>query len=107
MHILVLKEYWVLAKSRIPLKLALGGMRIVFHFPLVLMNRLNKAESADFLNCSFFLSYSERSFFQIIEINGQGPEVMKLECSLKLKIKGNDWLLSYTCPQAANHLALF
>ena len=27
--------------------------------------------------------------------------------SLKLKIKRNDWLLTDTCPQAANHCALF
>ena len=26
---------------------------------------------------------------------------------LKLKIKRNDWLLAKTCPQAANHCALF
>ena len=36
-----------------------------------------------------------------------GPEVIKLEYSLKLKIKRNDWLLADTCPQAANHCALF
>ena len=36
-----------------------------------------------------------------------GLEVIKLEYSLKLKIKGNDWLLVDTCPQAANHCALF
>ena len=35
-----------------------------------------------------------------------GLEVIKLEYSLKLKIKGNDWLLVDTCPQAANHCAL-
>ena len=33
--------------------------------------------------------------------------VIKLEYSLRLKIKGNDWLLADTCPQAANHCALF
>ena len=36
-----------------------------------------------------------------------GLEVIKLEYSLRLKIKRNDWLLAYTCPQAANHCALF
>ena len=36
-----------------------------------------------------------------------GPEVIKLEYSLKLKIKHNDWLLADMCPQAANHCALF
>ena len=28
-HVLVLQEYWVLTESRIPLKLVLGGVRIV------------------------------------------------------------------------------
>ena len=36
-----------------------------------------------------------------------GPEVIKLEYSLKLKIKSNNWLLVDTCPQAANHCTLF
>ena len=36
-----------------------------------------------------------------------GPEVIKLEYSLRRKIKHNDWLLVDTCPQAANHCALF
>ena len=34
-------------------------------------------------------------------------EVIKLEFILRLKIKWNDWLLADTCPQAANHCALF
>ena len=34
-------------------------------------------------------------------------EVIKLEYSLRLKIKRNDWLFADTCPQAANHCALF
>ena len=36
-----------------------------------------------------------------------GLEVIKLEFILRLKIKRNDWLLADTCPQAANHCALF
>ena len=36
-----------------------------------------------------------------------GLEVIKLEYSLKLKIKRNDWLLADTCPQTANHCAFF
>ena len=39
------------------------------------------------------------------EISGLG--VIELEYSVKLKIKRNDWLLADTCPQAANHCALF
>ena len=35
------------------------------------------------------------------------PEVIDLEFIIKLKIKRNDWLLADTCPQAANHRALF
>ena len=42
---LVLQEYWVLTESRIPLKPGLGGV-IIVHFPLFLMNRLNKIESS-------------------------------------------------------------
>ena len=36
-----------------------------------------------------------------------GLEVIKLEFILRLKIKRNDWLFADTCPQAANHCALF
>ena len=36
-----------------------------------------------------------------------GLKVIKLEYILRLKIKRNDWLLADTCPQAANHCALF
>ena len=36
-----------------------------------------------------------------------GLEVIKLEYSLRLKIKRNDWLLADMCPQAANHCPLF
>ena len=46
-HILVLQEFWVLTESRIPLKLVLGALELL-HFPVVLMNRLNKTESAVF-----------------------------------------------------------
>ena len=34
-------------------------------------------------------------------------EVIKLELILRLIILRNDWLLADTCPQAANHCALF
>ena len=36
-----------------------------------------------------------------------GLEVIKLEFIIRLKIKHNDWLLADTCPQSANHSALF
>ena len=36
-----------------------------------------------------------------------GLEVIKVEYSLRLKIKRNDWLLADMCPQAANHCLLF
>ena len=35
-----------------------------------------------------------------------GLMVIKLEYSLRLKIKRNDWLLADRCPQAVNHCAL-
>ena len=38
---------------------------------------------------------------------GPGLEVIKLEFILKLRVKRYDWLLVDTCPQAANHYALF
>ena len=40
-------------------------------------------------------------------VQQSGLEVIKLEYSLRLKIKRNDWLFADTCPQAANHCALF
>ena len=36
-----------------------------------------------------------------------GLKAIKLEYNFKLKKKHNDWLLAYTCPQAANDCALF
>ena len=56
-HILVLREYLFLTESRIPLKPVLGDG--VLHFPLVLMNRLNKTEFivtpiVGFCICSMF-----------------------------------------------------
>ena len=39
-------------------------------------------------------------------IDKTGPEVIKLEFILKLKIKHIDWLLADACPQTAN-LALY
>ena len=53
-HILVLQEYWILTEIRILLKPLLGAWELL-HFPLVLMNRLKKAESAVFLYCRFSL----------------------------------------------------
>ena len=43
----------------------------------------------------------------MICIFSSGLEVIKLEFILRLKIKRNDWLFADTCPQAANHCALF
>ena len=56
----------------------------------------------------FWLNNKE-NIFPLHTLNyGPGPEVLKLENSLELKIKRNDWLLADTCPQAANHhCALF
>ena len=56
---------------------------------------LNDAEF-DFEQFETFLSYPKYRL-----------EVIKLEHSIRLKIKRNDWLLADTCPQAANHCALF
>ena len=45
----------------------------------------------------------------IIDSSGLVPglKVIKLEFILRLKIKRNDWLIADTCPQSANHCALF
>ena len=42
-----------------------------------------------------------------ISTKTSSPKVIKLEYSLELKIKHNDWMLADTCPQEANHRALF
>ena len=51
------------------------------------------------------------SFYELdvvgIPLGTPGLEVLNLEFILRLKIKRNDWLLADTCPQAANHYALF
>ena len=41
------------------------------------------------------------------KVKQPGLEAIKLEYSLKLKIKRNDWLLADTCRQAANHCTVF
>ena len=54
--------------------------------------------------------------FKLVSLNKRSPYYLchqfwprgyKFGYSLKLKIKRNDWLLADTCPQAANHCALF
>ena len=44
---------------------------------------------------------------QAVDHNQAGIEAIKLEYSLRLKIKRIDWLLADMCPQAANHCTLF
>ena len=48
-----------------------------------------------------------KTHYPLQKNTGPGLEVIKPEYSLRLKIKRNDWLLADTCPQAANHCALF
>ena len=57
-----------------------------------------------------FCLFLSGSFTQVLlytntESNGPGLDVIRLEYSIKLKMKSNDWLLANTCPQAANHCA--
>ena len=47
------------------------------------------------------------SVFQVKIDTKPDLKVIKLEYILRLKIKRNDWLIADTCPQAANHYALF
>ena len=56
-------------------------------------------------NACTFQKAKNKDTGQIAQMTGL--EVIKLEYSLRLKIKSNDWLLADTCPQAANHCALF
>ena len=44
---------------------------------------------------------------QLLTTDQPGLEVIKREFILRLKIKCNDWLIADTCPQSANHCALF
>ena len=66
-HILVLQEYWVLTESRMLLKQVLGGVRIVA-LSIVLINRLNKTESAVFLYCRFSLFLKDLFFSRLFGI---------------------------------------
>ena len=54
-----------------------------------------------------FCVISKKKFDLFALIRRPGLEVIKLEFSLRLKIERNDWLIADTCPQAANHCALF
>ena len=53
-------------------------------------------------------TYISRCLHFLMQNTKQSPglQVIKLEYSLRLKIKRNDWLFADTCPQAANHCAL-
>ena len=58
-------------------------------------------------NISFNVVCGNKIIVKFLNLQNPGLEVIKLEYSLKLKIKRNDWLLADTCPQAANHCAVF
>ena len=49
----------------------------------------------------------DKYWYEIRDVLIPGLEVIKLEFILRHKIKRNDWLFADTCPQAANHYALF
>ena len=53
---------------------------------------------------SIVVAYPGHTYLYFIT---SGLEVRKLEYSLRLKIKRNDWLLVDTCPHAANHCSSF
>ena len=72
-------------------------------------------ERADFLvhlcvvfSC-VFLTFRNGVSYQVwyLIVSIPGPKVIKLEFSLKLKIKHNDLLIADTCLQSANHCPLF
>ena len=55
----------------------------------------------------YILSQKKNNMNTFFAYDKPGLEVIKLEFILRLKIKHNDWLLEDTCPQSANHCALF
>ena len=57
--------------------------------------------------CAYLFELSMTDDAMNIKCTNTGLKVIKLEYSLKLKIKRNDWLLADTCPQAADYCALF
>ena len=67
------------------------------------LDELVHAHSLTSLPCS----YIQRLEMYEVSDKETGLEVIKLEFILRLKIKHNDWLLADTCPQSANHCALF
>ena len=85
---------------------------------------MSKLWEVDYIECLFLfckkmqkleLSYKEIAMLKCVVLTFAGRfttakvpglEVRKVEYCLGLKIKRNDWLLAYACPQAANHWAL-
>ena len=70
-----------------------------------LLRQHEKQGSPNFFVLRIFILEGKDEVLQAY--NSAGHWVVKLEYSLKLKIKRNDWLHADTCPQAANHCALF
>ena len=65
-------------------------------------------EKGIYLLLQFQMLHSLNLYFYLLSKDKRkGLEVIKLEFILRLKVKRNDWLLADTCPQAANHCALF
>ena len=71
-----------------------------------LLSSLQKSNERHILNKSLN-SKAQLSNYELKSKSQPGLEVIKLEFILRLKIKRSDWLLADTCPQAANHCALF
>ena len=58
--------------------------------------------------CKIFISNDQLPSQRLTnQLERNGLEVIKLEYSLRFKIKRNDLLLADTCPQAPNLCALF
>ena len=72
--------------------------------PLELMER---ATIITYSCCCAYGTDTKPFDWLVVPVWRPGLEVIKLEFILRLKIKRNDWLLADTCPQAANHCALF
>ena len=77
----------------------------VFMFPIIGLLSVKEA-SQQYVNVSIPWVGMQDIIKKII-VTFPDLEAIKLEYSLRLKIKHNDWLLADTCSQAANHCTLF
>ena len=79
------------------------------HFPIGILGQMWYliVSIPDLCTLTYFIHFILLKYWvkKGFEVSKHGHEVIKLEYNLKLKIKCNDWLLAYRCPQAAQMAA--